>query len=212
MIPPTFSFTVLFVLLMILVISGRVFHVLTQQWTTHRPGAALREWADEQDFLLAKAPIDLPGSLSGLKPLDPRIEILLNRGPLTMVRLTTAAKPTAPRPVWNLLIQESGNAKTPAALRPATAVDSIVDLFTLNGFPSLLPPERFVVFAADSTAARSIAGSPAKGLLPADIGLLVHGPYLTLDFSTRPFDAIEFNRMLAIVEQLIRFDTGGGRR
>jgi hypothetical protein len=211
-VPATFSFEILFTLLLILVVSGRVFHVLTQQWTTHRPGAALREWADEQEFILERSPDKLPEALTGLSPVDPQVETILARGPVLLIRLTTVAKPTLPRPVWNLLIRESSDARTPAGLRPVNAEKSVIDLFTLSGFPSLLPPERFVAFGADSKAARSIANSPARGLLPADIGLLVHGPYLTLDFSTRPFDAIEFDRMLVILDQLSRFDTADGRR
>ena len=69
-----------------------------------------------------------------------------------------------------------------------------------------------MVFAIDSKDARLMAASPARGLLPADIGLIVHGPYITLDFSVRPFDAIEFDRMLAVMEQLVRFDTAHRHR
>ena len=36
------------------------------------------------------------------------------------------------------------------------------------------------------------------------IGLLLHGEYLLLDFSERPFDPIEFGRMLAVADQLVR--------
>jgi hypothetical protein len=201
----TFSFGVLVTLLVILVASGRLFYLLTQQWTTRRPIEALREWADEREFRLHEsAGVELPPAMRGLATLDPRIEMILTRGPVMLVRLTTLARPTSPRPVWNLLIRESAEARNPAGLRPASAGRSLVDLFSLNGFPSLLPPERFVAFAMDSKDARLMAASPARGLLPADIGLLVHGPYLTLDFSARPFDAIEFDRMLAIMEQVAR--------
>jgi len=48
--PATFSFAVLFTLIGILLVSGRVFYMLTRQWTTHRPIESLREWADERDF------------------------------------------------------------------------------------------------------------------------------------------------------------------
>ena len=201
----TFSFGVLFTLIVILAASGRVFYILTQQWTTHRPIEALREWARDRDFDLSLPPkVELPTVVKGWASLDPRVDILLKRGPVMLVRLTTKARPALPRPVWNLLIRELTTAQNPAGLRPASATHSFLDLFSLNGFPSLLPPERFVAFAVDSKDAKAMAASTARGLMPADIGLLVHGPYVTLDFSARPFDAIEFDRMLAIMEQVAR--------
>jgi hypothetical protein len=182
-----------------------MFYVLTQQWTLHRPIEALREWASDREFALSMPPnLELPTVLKGWISLDPRVDILLKRGPNLLVRLTTTAGPAAPRPVWNLLIRELTTAKNPAGLRPASAIHSFLDLFSLNGFPSLLPTERFVAFAVDSKDARTMAASTARGLLPADIGLLVHGPYITLDFSSRPFDAIEFDRILAIMDQVAK--------
>jgi hypothetical protein len=202
-IPHTFSFGILFTLILILAVSGRVFYILTQQWTTHRPLQALREWAGDRRFKLQSPPdLELPESLNGLKSLDPQIELMLIRGPVTLIRLTTAGKPASPRPAWNLVIRETQNAQNPAGLRPANAGASFLDLFSMTGFPSMLPPERFVVFANESRDARHLAATSARGLLPADIGLLIHGPYITLDFSTRPFDVIEFDRMITILEQL----------
>jgi hypothetical protein len=198
---------ILLTLLAILALSGGVFHVLCRQWTIHRPIAALEEWAVDRKFdLHLPADAILPEALNGLKPMDPRIELLLKSESITLIRLTTAAKPTAPRPVWHLLIRRSRQACNPAGLRPVHAAHSFLDLFNMIGCPSLLPPERFVAFGIESKDAKRIAASPARGLLPADIGLLVHGPYITLDFSTRPFDAIEFERMLAIMQQVVHHE------
>ena len=55
----------------------------------------------------------------------------------------------------------------------------------------------------DSAAARVVSKSMLRSLLPADLGLLLHGRRLVLDFSDRPFDAIEFGRMLALADQLV---------
>jgi hypothetical protein len=207
-IPHTFSFGVFFALLVILAASGRMFYVLTKQWTTHRPVAALRDWARDHDFeLQPHSSTVLPESLAGLSALDPRIDVMLSGDRTLLIRVSTVAKPTSPRPVWHLLIRETVNAQSPAGLRPVQSTASFLDLFSLNGFPSLLPPERFVVYATESKDARALAGSHTRGLLPADIGLLVHGPYITLDFSARPFDTIEFDRMLAVMEQVVRFDS-----
>lgn len=206
-IPCTFSWTILLVLLVILAASGRVFFILTRQWTAQRPMQALREWAGDHRFKLQlPAAAALPQSLLQIAALDPQIETLSTRGPEALIRLSTAGKPASPRPVWNLLIRQTGRAQSPAGLRPATAAASFLDLFSLNGFPSMLPPERFIVFATDSRDARRLAATSALGLLPPDIGLLIHGPYVTLDFSTRPFDTIEFDRMLVILDQIIQAD------
>ena len=39
-------------------------------------------------------------------------------------------------------------------------------------------------------------------MVPPDVGVLVQGDVLVLDFSARPFDDLEFNRMSALADQL----------
>jgi hypothetical protein len=51
-------------------------------------------------------------------------------------------------------------------------------------------------------AARAAVASMLIALLPHDLGLILHGRRLILDFSTRPFDGIELSRIVALVEQL----------
>jgi hypothetical protein len=63
--------------------------------------------------------------------------------------------------------------------------------------------ERYLVVGVDKSAARVLARSSIRGLLPADVGLLLHGRELLLDFSTRRFDEIEFGRMIALADQLV---------
>ena len=205
-----FSLLTFVCMLMILAVSAWVLRVLIRSWTTNRPMQALRDWAADRRFSIALPPdLELPSALEGLKPADPRVELYFRRKSTLLLRLTTVNKPTNPRPVWHLLICESPLAWNPAGLRPVNAERSLLDLFALNAFPSLLPPERFVAMGIDSRDAKRIAASPARGLLPADIGLMVHGPYLTLDFSARPFDAIEFDRMLIIMEQVLKVLSDG---
>jgi hypothetical protein len=40
-------------------------------------------------------------------------------------------------------------------------------------------------------------------LLPPDVGLLLAGENLVLDFSTRPFDPLELQRVDALAEQIV---------
>jgi hypothetical protein len=88
-------------------------------------------------------------------------------------------------------------------LRPANAKGSLLDLFSLSSFPGMGEVDRFMIFGTDSVAAKLLSASPARALLPPDIGLLLSGTRLALDFSSRPFDPIELGRMTALADQLV---------
>src|SRR5206468_45820 len=92
----------------------------------------------------------------------------------------------------------------PTALRPTSSADeqTLLDNFGLASFPSMIASERFVIFGADSAAARTLSKSSLPALLPPDVGLLLHGQRMVLDFTRRPFDTIEFDRMLALADHL----------
>jgi len=62
--------------------------------------------------------------------------------------------------------------------------------------------ERFVIFGTDSATARRLSASPIRALLPPDVGMLLHGSRLVLDFSNRPFDAVEFSRVIVLADQI----------
>ena len=208
-VPSTFSWVALVTLLATLAASSACFGWLCRRWTTDRPRSALTDWARARRFRLDRPPAArLPAGLDVLMAADPRAETAIVRGPVAVARFTTAAGAgeRGRRPVWHVLVRTTATAAAEAAgLRPAHAAASVVDLLpSLTGHPSLLPPERFVVHAAEPRAARKLAASAARGLLPADVGLLVVGPAVVLDFSGRPFDGVEFDRMLAVAEQLVR--------
>src|SRR5206468_1366729 len=93
----------------------------------------------------------------------------------------------------------------PTGLRPRANASSLLDLFPLTSFPSMLPPERFVLFGTDSGAARALAASKLPALLPPDVGLLLHGQNVVIDFSSRPFDTIELSRVTELVEQIVQY-------
>lgn len=114
-----------------------------------------------------------------------------------------AARATLQPPrTWHALVRRVEATWPPTALRPATRDESLLDLFSLASYPSMIASERFVIFGTDSAAARSVAKSSLSALLPPDVGLLLHGRVLVLDFSARPFDTIEFDRMLALAHHL----------
>ena len=204
--PPPFSWAVLFSGVAIAVAGGLVFSKLTRRWTTDRPRAVIDDWASARRFRCRRPPFaQVPAALSSLETLDPSADLTLTRGPVTLARVTTAGRLATRRSTWHLLIRTVGTASPPAGLRPAGAAPgaSALDLFALVGFPAVLPPERFVAVATTAADARHVADGPARGLLPPDVGLLVHGPYLTLDFSSRPFDPTEFERMLTVADQIV---------
>jgi hypothetical protein len=195
--PRTFSVIVFLTMLLVFAASAIVFHFLSLRWTRDRRRTEIEDWAKEHGFRLRFAPDTvLPPALQSLSSLNAQVEVSLVGESLQLIRVATSHK-------WNILIRETDAAKAPAGLRPLGRSLSFLDLFSLTDFPTLMTSERFVVTAADSKAAREMANSPARGLLPADIGLLVHGRFMTLDFSSRPFDTIEFERMLAVMEQLV---------
>jgi len=82
-------------------------------------------------------------------------------------------------------------------------VISFLDRFKLHPFPLITSGERFLAIGVDSAAARKIADK-MRTLFPADLGFLVYNRSMLIDFSSRHFDTIEFDRMIALSEQLLQ--------
>jgi hypothetical protein len=61
--------------------------------------------------------------------------------------------------------------------------------------------ERFTLHGLDPRAARKLNESPVRGLLPVDLPLILLDEWLLLEFTDRPFDPIEFDRLIAIARQ-----------
>jgi hypothetical protein len=104
---------------------------------------------------------------------------------------------------WNLLIRRLEYACPTAALRPVSRANSVADYLPLANMYGTIPGERFVAYGAERSATLALADSTARGLLPADITLLLLGQDLILDFSTRPFDTLAFPRMEALARQIV---------
>ena len=158
-----------------------------------------------------------PSPFEHLKPPNPVVRLQLSRGPTTLVQFEhgTAPASSAPTPapavptiaspeqpiVWNVLVRQIGSDWRPTGLRPVDAASSVLDLFSLGSFPTM-GTERFVAYGTDSAAARAVNKSMLRSLLPRDVGLLLHGRHMVVDFSARPFDAIELSRVVALADQL----------
>jgi hypothetical protein len=200
----------LLVLVAVLAASVLVFVALTRRWTSHRLWVELQDWARNNGFALARRErARLPPPLASLTKLHPVPRWMLTGKKDTLVALASAVDSTSPgstsEPVlWHVLLRKRESSCPVTGLRPATQKQSVLDLFSLSSFPNLSTGERFVVYGTDSAAARAIGNSGAITLLPPDIGLLLVGEYLLLDFSTRPFDPVEFGRMIALADQVGR--------
>jgi hypothetical protein len=191
-----FSWMIALCLLAVLAMSSAVFWALVHRWTVDRSRAAVSEWAKERGFVRHREPRDLP--LPTGEPLRPIVDLASDR--MMLLQLENTA---APASQWNVLIATIDSPWKPTALRPTNAARSFLDLVSLSSYPLMGETDRFVIFGIDTASARRLSKSHARALLPPDIGLLLHGDQLILDFSSRPFDTIEFGRMIALAEQLI---------
>ena len=204
------SAIVLLLLAVILAASCLTFAVLVRRATSHRQWVTLADWAREEDFRFEQfEPHEMPAPLDLLSAHRPQVRLCLAGGPNLLLELETHRPADAPYGPganddarFHLLIRRVPASWRPTGLRPAGARSSILDLFSLSSFPSLPGSERFLVFGTDSADARSLADSMLRSLLPPDVGLFLHGNAMTLDFSARPFDPLEFTRLLALADQL----------
>jgi hypothetical protein len=220
---PAPSWGVLFLLILMLLASTAMFVWQVQRWTTNRGWRALLDWSRERGFRLSR--LDEPAG----EPLDrivggrAHVTTALVNEPMRIFQIEVHAEPigdrnasgsgsasassepgrNAPAPIrWHVLVRRIGTTWPATALRPSSAPASLIDEFSLSGYPRMGDIERFTVFGTDSHAARILSKSQARALLPPDIGMLLHGQYMVLDFSSRPFDGIELGRMVALAEQL----------
>jgi hypothetical protein len=197
-----FNWWVLLSLLAVLTVSVVVFNWQVRRWTTHRTWHALLDWSRARGFRLSQDGGDVPPPFDRLS--DARMLASVFKGSSGIFQLETRAGSNVEPPRWHVLVRDLPAGAWPATgLRPANAKGSLLDLFSLSSFPGMGEVDRFMIFGTDSVAAKLLSASPARALLPPDIGLLLSGTRLALDFSSRPFDPIELGRMTALADQLV---------
>jgi hypothetical protein len=195
--PDTFSFALLFTLLLICGVSMATFMVLVRRWTTQRQWTGLRDWARMRGFRIAgKQQNKLPQTVASLLRTPPTIVLLLQGENAIVAQIHTGADR------WNVLVKKTPGRRGAAALRPVHAPASLMDVLVLDPFPSLTVGHRFNLLGSSYSAARALADSASRTLVPQDLGLLVVEQWVVLDFSARPFDPIELDRMLALAQQV----------
>lgn len=215
---PPFDPWIFVLLIFIFMVSVGMFWMHVQRWTRNHWWFGLREWAGNNGYALhGERRASVPVPLAGLTLPPPVATVALARGRTVLLQMNTPAQISAAAPVsgeavgepvtakprrWNVLVREI-EAEWPAtALRSVGAETSLIDMFELASFPALLASDRLSVHGLDAKAARSLAKSTVTALLPKDLGLILHGRRMVIDFSGRVFDAIEISRMLALAEQL----------
>jgi len=198
--PPTFSPLILLMLTSILFAASMTYWLLVRRWTSRRQWVALADWNREQGFKFVRFDEgEIPAPLTHISP-RPRIRFCLQKAPNMFLQLDSSESLAE---TLNLFVRHIETELAPAGLHPVTADRSVIRLFGMEPFPTLRGADRFVTFGADRSAAESLSKSSAAALLPPDVALLLHGQHMILDFSARPFDAIEFQRMLALSDQII---------
>jgi hypothetical protein len=187
---------------LILFASTYVFVVLVRRWTVLRDQTKLGLWARESGYQPVRPPADQPLALMPLL-LRQRIHITraYHRRRTWLMQITPAEGSTTLR---HLLMCQLPMNWPDTALRPPVKTSGLIDPLSLRHFPALSTPNRFGVYATSAAGAKALATSPIRGLLPPDLGLLLHKDVLLLDFSARPFDPIELDRMVTLVDQLVR--------
>jgi hypothetical protein len=203
---PPFEWTPLLAMLVLLGASIVTYVMLVRRWTSRRQWVSLAQWARESGYqLLPLRRAALPGPLQEIVRDDAHVRFHLCDPRTTLAQFETSpVKPDAPAPQWNVLVRHRPGVGPSAGLRPAAPALSLIDLLPLGKFASMSLGERFVVYASEPSAARRLAESHAVALVPQDVGLILLENHLVLDFSSRPFDPIEFGRVIALADQLAR--------
>jgi hypothetical protein len=211
-ITPILTAEILIVLGVVLAASSITFWVLVRRWTTQRRLVAMTDWGKQRGFKLDVAAnvADFGPPLDILRQYGAQAAIALDDGRTRIVELAADppplpdGRPSAGQVTWRLLLRRIEPAHRAAGVRPAHDRHSFLDLFSLSSFPNLGGTERFVLFAVDTEAAEEFPAHAIRSMVPRDVGVLVLGESLILDFSSRPFDDLEFNRMTTISDQLAR--------
>jgi len=211
-IPASLSAAILAILIIMLAGSLAVFSLLARRITERHRELALSRWMAQREAKLiehpwADATAGLVEKLELLKPFHPRGRLVFDSSRWTLAELITDSSPKAKGkiPRWRILAWQLDDSNSPwpaTGLRPASHAVSLLDLFDVSSYPSLLDPEQFMIFGSDSAAARRLAESDVARLLPPDVGLLLLGRVLLLDFSPRPFQADEFEMLLELARRL----------
>ncbi len=193
---PPFSWMIFLTMSAIFLASTAVFFVLVRRWTTERRWTAMSVWARERGYRYLRPSNPLPQPLDETDLLP---QLVISSGTVTLLDMSP---PMSAEPI-HVLHRKLDWPIAPGGLRPVARTLSLLDRFKLQSFPLITGGERFLAIGVDSAAARRIADA-LRTLFPADLGVLVYNRSMLIDFSSRQFDTIEFDRVIALSEQLLK--------
>jgi hypothetical protein len=208
-----FSPVIFLVLLAIAAATLGMTWLLSLRWTRYRRLYQLKEWCSARRLRLVREKSKFPPLPPPLDRVDEPLRVRWmirdddNKPEDDRVTLVRAQTNTS---TYNLLLlRRSGQVWPVTGLRPTVRSDTIVDQMKLFSYPSSMGVDRFTLMGEHPGFARKLNESAARGLLPPDIALVVGGDHLLLDFSDRPFDQLEFDRMLMLGRQIGQVVLGG---
>lgn len=172
--------------------------LLSRRYTRWRRYFKLRDFADENKLRLVRdgqLPTLLPQRVSKLARGTKTRWHFADDG-MAILRLQTDQQ------TYNLILFAL-NANWPAtAFRPSSQPTTLMERLELFSYPSAYGTQRFTLHGVDPAASRKLSESRCRALLPSDLSLMLEGSTLMIDFSSRPFDPIEFGRMIALIRQI----------
>ncbi|GIW75439.1 MAG: hypothetical protein KatS3mg104_0502 [Phycisphaerae bacterium] len=187
----------------ILIGSGLMLHQLCRRHTVGRDRFAVWEWSVNRRFKRVRSVS--PVGVEGLEVIEQTVRVIEHYqsrdSDRSILKIQSLSRSGTLR-TWHVLIQETDGLTGPVGLRPVGSDASLVDLMNLPLMPRVSNETRFAVYALRVTDARRVATGAVKALLPPDIGLIRSSDRLILDFTARPFDPTEFDRILAIAGQI----------
>ena len=199
---PRFSMSIFLTLVVCLIASLGMFVVLVRRWITFRFRYEMEQWAGQHRFEIVENPSadSLPPPLNGPEGNGLSARWIFTSEDRTIAQLVLAPSATDVR-VYNVCIAAIA-VNTPAvALKPAVVPETILSRFRLSPAAST-SSERFQILGNDLSANLRLSESVIAGIAPPDVAFLFTGGLMLIDFSSRPFDPIEFDRMLVLANQI----------
>ncbi len=192
-------------LAVIIAASWAMFWLLVWRWTQQRQWVELVGWTHVHGYNLRRAgesPVP-EGLASALGRSDFRLLMMLDKPDSTFARVELPGVIGAGRATgcWNVLIRRLPASWPTSALRPVALAASLADLLPLSAMRAV-STDRFAIYSHERAAVLTLSKSQLLALTPPDVGLILAGGCLLLDFSTRAFDPLELSRMDALARQL----------
>ena len=192
-------------LVVIIGASSGIFWLLVRRWTTQRHWVAMSDWADENRFTLRGEERAVgPEILKQLTQPAPKILVSVNDVDTGIVQIEASrrrgrdadrAVEFAGEKIGAGVVDDGVSAGDQCAEHPG--------LFSAGGDEGDGADGAVCAVWGRGAGGTALGKSSVAAPLPPDVGLLLVGENLVLDFSVRPFDPLELQRIDALAEQIV---------